>query len=77
MLVKGQHELHCVLVGIDVGHWRRGRGCVIRTRYAIFRAIVGAMFVTDWASVCILACRVSRVHLHVGFKLMHTATWFG
>ena len=61
------------MLGISV----RGRGCVIRTRYAILRAIVVAMFMTDWASVCNLACRVSRVHLHIGFKLVHTAAWFG
>ena len=77
ILVKGQHGRHCVLVGTDVGHCVGDRGCVIRTRYAIFRANVGAMFMTDWASVCNLACRVSRVHLHVGFKLVHTAAWFG
>ena len=73
MLVKGQHGRHCVLVGTDVGHYVGGRGCVIRTRYSIFRAIVGAMFMTDWASVYTLTCRVFRVHLHVGFKLVYTA----
>ena len=61
------------MLGISVGD----RGCVIHTSYAILHVIVGAMFMTDWASVCNLACRVSRVHLHVGFKLVHTAAWFG
>ena len=41
------------------------------------RVIVGLMFMISWASVYILACRVSCVYLHVGFKLVYMAAWFG
>ena len=77
MLVKEQHGRHYVLVETDVRHKHRGRGCVIRTRYTAFVPSWELMFMTDWASMYTLTCHMSRVHLYVGFKLVHTAAWFG
>ena len=63
--------------GADVGHRRQGRGCVIRTRYTASVPLWELMFMTNWASVCALVYCVSRVHLHVGFKLVHMVARFG
>ena len=40
-------------------------------------AMAGLMLLTDWDSVCTLACRVPHVHLRFEFKLVYTAAWFG